>query len=132
MEFPVDIIINFNQANIQNIAPKTITIHGGVTTLLGPNGSGKTQILRVLKTATNQYASNKKIRYVSAGRLGPLENFRSNFDGRRGNIPQYEQGTYGAKDAMQYRHENETVTGDFATLSERPDILIKVQERLRK
>ena len=60
-----------------------------------------------------------------------MENFRSDYDGRRGN-PRYEQATYGAKDSMQYRHANETVTGDFATLSERPDILIKVQERLRK
>lgn len=131
MEFPVEITLNLNQSNIQNIRPKTITIHGGVTTLLGPNGSGKTQILRGLKSATNQYASNKKVRYVSAGRLGPMENFRSNYDGRRG-TPAYEQATYGAKDSMQFRHENETVTGDFATLSERPDILIKVQERLRK
>jgi hypothetical protein len=60
-----------------------------------------------------------------------MENFRSDYDGRRGN-PRYDQATYGAKDSMQYRHANETVTGDFATLSERPDILIKVQERLRK
>lgn len=131
MEFPVEITINIDQSNIQNIDPKTITIHGGITTLLGPNGSGKTQILRGLKSATNQYASNKRIRYVSAGRLGPMENFRSDYDGRRGS-PRYEDATYGAKNTMQYRHANETVTGDFATLSERPDILIKVQERLRK
>lgn len=132
MEFPAIITINLNQANIQNVGPKTITIHSGITTLLGPNGSGKTQILRELKKATNQYASNKKIRYVSAGRLGPMEHFRSNYDGQRGNTPRYDQATYGAKDSMQHRHQNETVTGDFATLSERPDILIKVQERLRK
>ena len=131
MEFPTEITLNLNQSNIQNIGQKSITIHGGVTTLLGPNGSGKTQIFRGLKASINQYASNKKIRYVSAGRLGPMENFRSDYDGRRGN-PRYEQATYGAKDSMQYRHANETATGDFATLSERPDILIKVQERLRK
>ena len=131
MEFPIEITINFDQADIQNVASKIITIHGGVTTLLGPNGSGKTQILRGLKSATNEYASDKKIRYVSAGRLGPMENFRSDYDGRRGN-PNYDGATYGAKQSMQYRHANETVTGDFATLSERPDILIKVQERLRK
>lgn len=131
MDFPAEITINMNQSNIQNIGSKTITVHGGVTTLLGPNGSGKTQILRGLKSAIAPYSSNKKIRYVSAGRLGPMENFRSNYDGRRGN-PLYDNATYGAKDLMQYRHKNETVTGDFATLSERPDILIKVQERLRK
>lgn len=132
MEFPIEITINFDQSNIQNVVPKTITIHSGVTTLLGPNGSGKTLMLRGVKSAASRYASGKKIRYVSAGRLGPLENFRSNFDGQRGPTPNYDQASYGAKGLVRFRHESETVTGDFATLSERPDILIKVQERLRK
>lgn len=132
MEFPVEITIDFRRVNIQNVDQKTITIHGGITTLLGPNGSGKTQILRGLKTVIEKYASSKKVRYVSAGRLGPMENFRSNYDGQRGAHPRHDQATYGSKDSTKYRHQNETVTGDFATLSERPDILIKVQERLRK
>src|SRR5690554_92176 len=100
MDFPAEITVNLNQSNVQNIGSKTITVHGGVTTLLGPNGSGKTQLLRGLKSAINPYTSNKKVRYVSAGRLGPMENFRSDYDGRRGN-PRYDQATYGAKDSMQ-------------------------------
>jgi hypothetical protein len=136
MEFPANITIDLNQSNIPDIRSKTITIYGGVTTLLGPNGSGKTQVLRGLKTAAAQYVSGKKIRYVSAGRLGPMENFRSDFDGRRGlEGPNYDKASYGTNAVeylIQHRHANETVTGDFATLLERPDILIKVQERLRK
>lgn len=132
MEFPTQININLRHSNIQNAQPKTIHIYSGITTFLGPNGSGKTQLLRGLKQDIVQHASGKKVRYVSAGRLGPLENFRSDYDGQRGGNPSYENAQYGNKSSMRHRHQNETVTGDFATLSERPDILIKVQERLRK
>lgn len=132
MEFPTQININLGQSNIQNAQSKSVRIYSGVTTFLGPNGSGKTQLLRGLKQGIVSHASGKKVRYVSAGRLGPLENFRSDFDGQRGGNPSYDSATYGNKSAMSRRHQNETVTGDFATLSERPDILIKVQERLRK
>ena len=44
----------------------------------------------------------------------------------------FENATFGDKTATSRRHQTETILGDFATLSERPDILIKVQERLRK
>lgn len=132
MEFPVQIEINLRQSKIQNVQPKSIHIYSGITTFLGPNGSGKTQLLRALKQDVTPHASGKKVRYISAGRLGPLENFRSDFDGQRGGNPSYDNAQYGNKRSMQHRHQNETVTGDFATLSERPDVLIKVQERLRK
>lgn len=132
MEFPTQININITHSNIQNVQPKSIHIHSGITTFLGPNGSGKTTLLRGLKQAIAVHASGKMVRYVSAGRLGPLENYRSDFDGLRNGRPNYENAEYGNKASMQRRHLNETVTGDFATLSERPDILIKVQERLRK
>jgi hypothetical protein len=128
MEFPIQIQIQQGQPAVN----REVTVYGGVTTFLGPNGSGKTQLLRGLKTSLNQHNNGKKIRYISAGRLGPLENFRSDYDGHRGNNIRYENAQYGDKGAMQRRHLNETVLGDFATLSERPDILIKVQERLKK
>lgn len=132
MTFPFDITINLNQSNIANVENKTITIHGGTTIFLGPNGSGKTQLLRGLKNSLNQHLNNKKIRYISAGRLGPMENYRSDFDGQRGGSPRFDQATFGDKSSTRRRHQTETILGDFATLSERPDILIKVQERLRK
>lgn len=131
MTFPFDVTINLSQSKIVDIQNKTIKINGGITTFLGPNGSGKTQLLRGLKTSLNSHLNGKKIRYVSAGRLGPMENFRSDYDGQRG-TPRFDNATFGDKTATKRRHKTETILGDFATLSERPDILIKVQERLRK
>ncbi|HBU76897.1 MAG TPA: AAA family ATPase, partial [Muricauda sp.] len=131
MTFPFELTINLNQSGISGVQSKTIQINGGVTTFLGPNGSGKTQLLRGLKSSLGSNASGKKIRYVSAGRLGPMENYRSDFDGQRGQ-PMFDQASFGNKTSTQRRHKTETILGDFATLSERPDILIKVQERLRK
>lgn len=132
MQFPTEICVTLEQLNIQNIQPKRITIYSGITTFVGPNGSGKTQLLRSIKKEIRSHVTEKKVRYISAGRLGPLENFRADYDGQRGSRLRYDEATYGHKSSVQYRHENETVIGDFATLSERPDILIKVQERLRK
>ena len=132
MTFPFDISINLSQSGITGIQNKIIKINGGVTTFLGPNGSGKTQLLRGLKNSLGNHANGKKIRYVSAGRLGPMENFRSDFDGQRGGRPEFDNARFGNKSSTTRRHQTETILGDFGTLSERPDILIKVQERLRK
>ena len=132
MTFPFDITINLNQSGIKNISNPTIKIYGGITTFLGPNGSGKTQLLRGLKNSlTATHLSSKKVRYISAGRLGPMEYYRSNYDGQRG-TPNFDNASFGDKSSTSRRHQTETILGDFATLSERPDILIKVQERLQK
>nr|WP_232416128.1 hypothetical protein [Methylotenera mobilis] len=72
------------------------------------------------------------MRFLSAGRMGMLEQFRSDFDGHRGGTPNYDSATYGSKSDTARRHQIETLTGDFQTLAERADILIKIQERLRK
>lgn len=131
MTFPFELNINLNQSRIAGIQSKTIIVNGGVTTFLGPNGSGKTQLLRGLKSSLGGHTNGKKIRYVSAGRLGPMESYRSDFDGQRGQ-PNFDNASFGDKRSTTRRHQAETILGDFATLSERPDILIKVQERLRK
>jgi hypothetical protein len=44
----------------------------------------------------------------------------------------YDQATFGSKSDSARRHQMETLNGDFQTLAERADILIKIQERLRK
>lgn len=132
MTFPFDILINLNQSGIAGVNNVEIKVNGGITTFLGPNGSGKTQLLRGLKSSLNKHLNGKKIRYVSAGRLGPMESFRSDYDGHRGISIRFDQATFGDKDSVTRRHNNETILGDFATLSDRPDVLIKIQERLRK
>ncbi|MBX9889547.1 MAG: AAA family ATPase [Flavobacteriaceae bacterium] len=132
MPFPFEVTINLNQSGIIGIQNPKIKVYGGITTFLGPNGAGKTQLLRGLKQSLNSHLNGKKIRYVSAGRLGPMESYRSDFDGQRGGTPRFDSATFGDKSATKRRHQTETILGDFATLSERADILIKVQERLRK
>lgn len=111
---------------------REIAINSGLTVLLGPNGSGKTHILRGLKDSFSSVLNGRKTRFLSAGRIGMLEIYRSNYDGQRGNTPSYEDATFGSKSNLRYRHLSENISGDFQTLAERPDILIKIQERLRK
>jgi hypothetical protein len=64
--------------------------------------------------------------------MGMLEQYRSDYDGQRGSTPRYDEATYGSKRDTNRRHQTETLQGDFQTLSQRVDIQIKVQERLRK
>ena len=131
MEFPSEVRIDLSREGIHGIDPRKVTIYSGITTFVGPNGSGKTQLMRGLKRKVAQLIPDKKVRYVSAGRLGPIENYRSDFDGQRNEV-NYDGATYGNQSSMTRRHLTETVLGDMASLSERPDILIKVQERLKK
>jgi energy-coupling factor transporter ATP-binding protein EcfA2 len=130
VSFPVK--INFSLSTSNGHSNKILTLHGGLTVILGPNGSGKTHLLRGLKNALHAEVSGKHVRFLSAGRMGLLEMFRSDYDGQRGGTPRYEQASYGSQNDAQRRHQTETLNGDFQTLSQRADILIKVQERLRK
>ncbi|WP_407278458.1 AAA family ATPase [Aromatoleum evansii] len=130
MSFPLEITAQINSHN-GNFTRK-FTLNRGLTVLLGPNGSGKTHLLRGLKNSLSQHMNGKHVRFLSAGRMGLLEQFRSDYDGHRGGNPDYDQATYGSKGDASRRHRMETLTGDFQTLAERADILIKIQERLRK
>lgn len=111
---------------------RNITLYGPFNVVLGPNGSGKTHLLRGLKATLSLVAAGKKVRFLSAGRMGLTEQFRSDFDGRRFGNPAYEDAIYGSKRDAEKRHEMETFNGDFQTLAQRVDIQIKIQERLRK
>ncbi|TFW17106.1 ATP-dependent nuclease [Duganella callida] len=130
MSFPIELTAQVQSHN-GNFTRK-FTLNRGLTVLLGPNGSGKTHLLRGLKNSLGQHVNGKHVRFLSAGRMGVLEQFRSDFDGHRGGSPMYDSATYGSKGDASRRHQMETLTGDFQTLAERADILIKIQERLRK
>lgn len=129
MQFPHEIKISLNLDN--QASERTITLYSGVTVLLGPNGSGKSQLLRGIKRGLGSQLKDKKIRLLSAGRIGMFEQWRSDYDGQRGE-PNYRNARYGSLSDTQRRHSYETLHGDFQTLAVRPDILIKVRERLRK
>lgn len=124
--------LNVQIASHNGTLQKPITIHRGLTVLLGPNGSGKTHFLRGLKNILGQHAGGKRVRFLSAGRMGLLEQYRSDYDGHRGGNPLYDQAIFGTKGDVARRHQIETLTGDFQTLAERADIFIKIQERLKK
>ena len=126
MEFPLSITANINshEGNFY----REIELRSPLTFIVGPNGSGKTHLLKGLKGSFNSY-TNKKVRFISAGRLSPLEQYRSKTDRYHHDIDDVKLGD---KSDTNYRHEIESISGDFHTLYKRPDILIKVQERLRK
>ena len=132
MDFPKEITVRMPLGDIADPIERKIIIRGGITTFVGPNGSGKTQLLRAVKPAIDTLMPQKKTRYMSAGRLAPMENYRSDYDGHRGNRIRYDAADLGDKSILPVRHKIETILGDFASLSERLDIQIKVQERLRK
>lgn len=130
MQFPITVnfLVNCHNEDFE----RTIVLRKGLTVLLGPNGSGKTHLLRGLKNHIGNHAEDKKVRFISAGRMGSLEHFRSDFDGHRGTYLNFDNANFGSKGDVQRRHNIETLNGDFQTLSQRADILVKVQERLRK
>jgi hypothetical protein len=101
----------------------------GVTTLVGPNGTGKTQVLRALKLQlTSKFefeGTARKVRYLSAGRASPFERFRASVDTPHG---------YSSEPAhvgnTQYRESwfgFESLTGDYLALEQRADLRLKVQ-----
>ena len=61
-----------------------------------------------------------------------LEQYRSDYNGHHGGEPNFDGAVFGSKGDAERRHRIETLTGDFQTLAQRADILIKIQERLRK
>lgn len=128
MEFPLSITANINSH--EGNFSREIELRSPLTFIVGPNGSGKTHLLKGLKESFNSY-THKNVRFISAGRLGPLERYRSNYD-QYDRPREADNATHGHKSDSEYRHKIETINGDFHTLSARTDILIKVRERLQK
>lgn len=126
MEFPLSITANINSH--EGNFSREIELRSPLTFIVGPNGSGKTHLLKGLKESFNVPA-DKKVRFISAGRLAPLEQYRSKTNQYSYDI---DEARLGDKDVGKQRHQIESISGDFHTLYKRPDILIKVQERLRK
>lgn len=128
MEFPLSITANIN--SYEGNFSREIELRSPLTFIVGPNGSGKTHLLKGLKESFNSY-THKNVRFISAGRLGPLERYRSNYD-QYDRPEEADNATHGNKYDSKYRHKIETINGDLHTLSVRTDILIKVRERLQK
>src|SRR5579862_6768396 len=96
MPFPITLVSSITIDRQE--ASRTVILHGGLTVIVGPNGSGKTILLRGLKLDIAKHVGGKQVRYLSAGRASPLEEYRSDFDGHRGDRPRYDDANYGISD----------------------------------
>ncbi|MFO3540903.1 AAA family ATPase [Legionella pneumophila serogroup 1] len=130
MELPVKIKTTLAR-NYQESIQYDLELHSPVSVLIGPNASGKTQILRSLKKAIKGQFGNLKIKFVASGRLGPIEQHRLDYEGNLNESIGYEKAAYGNSDLNNFRHTSESIKGAALTLSKCPDILIKITERLR-
>lgn len=105
----------------------TIMFYSGVTTLIGPNGSGKTQTLKALRDYFKSKIGQDKVRYLTSNRIGAMEEYRSKTRLHSFLIDNF---NLGSQDQKRGRHLIETANGDFFTMDERKDVYIKVAERL--
>ncbi len=116
-------------------APFDLTLHSGLTVLIGPNGSGKTQTLRSLRSTVETRLAgirrgdiSLRTRFLAAGRSSPLELFRGVMDN-----PAITRGAaaIGHSTFQKERHKIESVIGDMLALDDRADLRIKIEGRLQ-
>lgn len=115
-------------------AEAVIRIGPGISTLVGPNGSGKTRALRAIKstlTATNAIEIyNRKVHFLSAGRSSPFEAYRAKAD--RPDWMTEDDAAIGSAGHLKQWWDYESVTGDLIVLDSRPDLKLKVEARLQQ
>lgn len=110
----------------------TVTIRPGITTLVGPNGSGKTRALRSIQRVLREHGADAAyVRFLPAGRTGPVERYRAATDSPGVGSNQGE-AFYGNVNYRSQWHEIESVVGDVMNLEQRPDLRIKVETRLQQ
>lgn len=124
--------------------PYSVKLLPGITTLVGPNGVGKTKLLRAiaargLHTPTPEPHSmmmqpvtitHLLSRFISSGRNAPLERFRSATDNPHRNSE--EEAAVGHSGHRRSWHQIEGITGDLMELEQRPDLRLKVEARLQR
>lgn len=129
MEFPIELsCLLYNQTEQ---IEKKIFLNSPFTCILGPNGSGKTNLLRAIKHSLSSLIQEKNISFISAGRIGLLEQYRSDYYGYGSGI-NFDQTEFGSKESFSRRHRIETLNGQYQILASRPDILLKIRERLQR
>jgi len=126
------------KVNINLVGPQpsqgVIEVQSGMTTLVGPNGTGKTRALRAIKGALTSVpgisANRRKVHLLAAGRTSPMEPFRSAV-----NEPNSIQSENAAVGHTSYQHQwwhLESITGVLLALNQRADLRLKVEARLQQ
>lgn len=105
----------------------SLTFNSGLTIFVGPNGSGKTQTMRMLKGNFSDSFQQSQIRYLSSNRMGLLERYRSKTDRGSYDMAHFSLGNQEDKEVKQ---QIEVASGDFFTMDAQKDVYIKVTERL--
>ncbi|MFZ6689960.1 ATP-dependent nuclease [Undibacterium sp. SXout11W] len=126
--------INYSLLGNQG-AGAVIQIRPGITTLVGPNGSGKTRALRAIKSSVTAQmgqigAQTRKVHFLSAGRSSPFETYRARADN-----PHHINNDDAAIGNAGYQSrwwDLESVTGDLIVLDSRPDLKLKIEARLQQ
>ncbi|ELY5879447.1 AAA family ATPase [Cronobacter sakazakii] len=127
--------INIEYPLVDNLSTKaTIQVGPGITTLVGPNGSGKTRALRAIKlklmNENRITVQNRKVHFLSAGRCSPFESFRSSSESPHGVISS--DAAIGNVGYVDLWWDYESVTGDLMVLDRRPDLKLKIEARLQQ
>lgn len=124
------------KVNINLVGPAqgTLLVGPGLTTLVGPNGTGKTRALREIKNAVESVRGisdkGRKVHLLSAGRTSPMERFRSAVES-----PNSIERSDAAVGYISYQNQwwyLESITGVLLALNQRADLRLKVEARLQQ
>jgi hypothetical protein len=122
---PFPISLTYQIPELYGGRAQALTLHDGLTTLIGPNGSGKTQVLRHLIAQLDAHAAGRIVRYLSAGRLASFERQRTLANGHLVPVLPADDG-----EPPTLRHANGGGSV-LLRLTISPELRIKVTERLR-
>ena len=118
----------------QSPSQGVVEIQPGITTLVGPNGTGKTRALRAIKSAVASVRGisdmGRKVHLLAAGRTSPMERFRSAVNDPS-SIEQQDAAVGHTNHQKQWWHL-ESITGVLLALNQRADLRLKVEARLQQ
>lgn len=111
-----------------------VEVQSGLTTLVGPNGTGKTRALRAIKEAVGRvpgiHDMGRKVHFLAAGRTSPLEQFRSAV--QHPNHIDQDVAAVGNVNYQRQWWDLESITGVLLALNQRADLRLKVEARLQQ